>query len=56
MISSLVKPKTKAELIKALQSANIASVEVYEGEDIKRVPSHARLSSHKVSVIILRAR
>lgn len=56
MISSVVKPKSKAELLKALQSANIASVDVYEGKDISLLPTKADLARREVSVIVLSAR
>jgi len=56
LISSLVKPKTKAELIKCLQLANVTSVEVYEHADLTRLPPKAELARRKASVIIVVAR
>ena len=54
MLSKVQKPKTKQELIKALQSAPIQSVTVYEGSDVNSIPSKSDLIRQKVSVIILR--
>lgn len=54
MLSKIHKPKTKQELIKALQSAPIRSVEVYEGESLAQLPTKSDLSRLKGTVIILR--
>lgn len=54
MISKIQKPKTKQELIKALQSASIQSVAVYEIDDLKDLPTKPELIRQKASVIILR--
>jgi len=56
LISSLVKPKTKAELIKALHSANLMSIDVYEGADLSRLPGKTELARRKASVIVVVAR
>ncbi len=39
MLSKVQKPKTKQELIEALQSAPIQSVSVYAGTDVNPIPS-----------------
>jgi hypothetical protein len=54
MLSKVQKPKTKQELIKALQSVPVHSVTVYEGSDVNLIPSKADLVRQKASVIILR--
>ena len=53
MISTIQKPRTKAELLKALQSANVAYVEVYEGADLSRLPAKTDLVRRKATVVIL---
>jgi hypothetical protein len=54
MLSKIQKPKTKQELIKALQSSSIHSVTVYEGADINSSPSKSELIRQKASVILVR--
>lgn len=54
MLSKVQKPKSKQELIKALQSASIQSVTVYEGSDVNLIPSKTDLIRLKASVIIVR--
>jgi len=54
MLSKVQKPKSKQELIKALQSATIQSVTVYEGSDVNLIPSKSDLIRLKASVIIVR--
>jgi hypothetical protein len=53
MISQIQKPKTKPQLIKALQAANVASVHVYEGDELASLPSKAELSRRRASVVLL---
>lgn len=54
MLSKVQKPKSKQELIKALQTVSIQSVTVYEGSDVNLIPSKSDLIRLKASVIILR--
>ncbi len=54
MLSKIQKPKTKQELIKALQSASVQSITVYEGSDLNLIPSKSDLIRQKASVIVLR--
>jgi hypothetical protein len=54
MLSKTQKPRTRQELIKALQSASIQSITIYEGSDVQQIPSKSDLSRQKASVIILR--
>ena len=54
MLSKVQKPKSKSDLIKAIQSAPVQSVAVYEGSDINQFPSKADLIRQKASVIIVR--
>lgn len=54
MLSKVQKPKTKQDLIRALHSASVQSVTVYEGTDVNLIPSKSDLIRQKASVIILR--
>lgn len=54
MLSKIQKPKTKQDLIKALRSASVQSISVYEGTDINLIPSKSDLIRQKASVIVLR--
>ena len=54
MLSKVHKPKTKQELIKALQSAPIKSFEIYEGSGVNQLPSKADLVRQSATVIIVR--
>ncbi len=54
MLSKIWKPKSKQELIKALQSASIQSVTVYEGSDVNLIPSKSGLIRQKAAVIMVR--
>ncbi|GHA09025.1 hypothetical protein [Novosphingobium arvoryzae] len=54
MLSKVQKPKTKQELIKALQSASIQSVSVYEGTDVNLIPSKTDFIRQKATLIVLR--
>ena len=54
MLSKVHKPKTKQELIKALQSAPIKSFEIYEGSEINKLPSKSELVRQGSTVIIIK--
>jgi hypothetical protein len=54
MLSKVVSPNSKQELIRSLQSASIRSVEVFEGEDVSSMPSNAELIRNKATIIVLR--
>jgi hypothetical protein len=54
MLSKIQKPKTKQDLIKALQSAPIKSFEIYEGNDISCLPSKSDLVRQKVTVVVVK--
>jgi hypothetical protein len=54
MLSKIQKPKTKQELIRALQSASIQSVTVYEMDDLNQMPTKSELIRLKASVIVVR--
>jgi hypothetical protein len=54
MLSKVQKPKSKQELIKALQSASIQLVTVYEIDDLNKLPSKSDLIRSKSSVIVVR--
>ncbi len=53
MLSKMQKPKTKQELIKALQSPLVKSFEVYEGADLNKLPAKSELGRKAVAVIVL---
>lgn len=55
MLSKIQKPKSKQELIKALQSAPIKSFEIYEGADLNRLPSKSDLTRQAATVIVIRS-
>ncbi len=55
MLSKVQKPRAKQELIKALQSASIQSVTVYEESDLNLLPSKMDLIRQKASIIIVRS-
>lgn len=54
MISKIQKPKTKQELVKAMQSAPIRSFEIYEGSNLNRLPSKSDLVRQAATVIVIR--
>lgn len=53
MLCKTVMPKTKAELIRALQAASFRSFEIYEGEALRQLLSWQRLPKDGSTVIIL---
>lgn len=53
MLTKTVAPKTKAELIRALQAATFRSVEVFEGDQLMGLPSTDRIRRAKGTVIVL---
>ena len=54
MLSKIQKPKTKLELIKALQAAPIKSFEIYEGSEVNQLPAKSDLIRKGSSVIVIR--
>lgn len=54
MLSKIQKPKTKQELIKALQAAPIKSFEIYEGSEVNQLPAKSDLIRQGASVILIR--
>ena len=54
MLSKIQKPKTKQELIKALQSAPIKSFGIYEGSEVNQLPAKSDLARQGSTVIVLR--
>lgn len=54
MLSKTVAPKTKAELIRALQSASIRSFEIFELHQISNIPSPGEMKRIGATVIVLR--
>lgn len=55
MISKIQKPKTKQELVKAMQSAPIRSFEIYEGSELTHLPSKTDLTRQSATVIVIRS-
>jgi hypothetical protein len=53
MLTKSVSPKTKAELIRALQSATFRNVEVFEGEGLNQLPTIDRLKRVGGVVVVL---
>lgn len=53
MLTKAVAPKTKAELIRALQAASFRSVEVFEGDALARLPKGVTVrSTGRVAVLL----
>ena len=55
MLSKIQKPKTKQELIKALQAAPIKSFEIYEGSEVNQLPAKSDLARQGASLIVLKS-
>ncbi|WP_397587632.1 hypothetical protein [Sandarakinorhabdus limnophila] len=53
MLSKVHKPKSKQELIKALQSAPIKTFKVYEETEINQLPPKSDLVRQGSTVIII---
>ena len=53
MLSKVQKPKTKQDLIKALQSAPIKSFEIYEGSEVNQLPTRQDLVRKASAVIVI---
>jgi hypothetical protein len=54
MLNKIQKPKNKQDLIKAINQANIKSINVYEGSDLNYLPSKDVLCNSKSTVVILK--
>ena len=54
MLSKIQKPKSKQDLIRALQSAPIKSLEIYEGSEVNELPSKPDLIRQGATVIVIR--
>ena len=54
MLSKIQKPKTKQDLIKALQVAPIRSFEIYEGSEVSHLPSKTDMIRQAATVIVIR--
>jgi hypothetical protein len=54
MLSNTVSPKTKAELIRALQAASFRSVEVFEADRLSSMPSADQLKRVGATMIMIR--
>lgn len=51
MLCKTVMPRTKAELIRALQAASFRSFEIYEGDGLRQLPTGDRLRTNRFTVI-----
>jgi hypothetical protein len=56
MLATITLPKSKGELIQALQKANFQSFVVYEGDGLNQLPSKLDLTTTKATVIVIRFR
>ena len=54
MLSESLLPKTKAGLIRLIQTAAFRSVEIYEGPKMSKLPSKERLIGDGAAIIVLR--
>lgn len=55
MLSKVITPKTKAELIRSLQQSPFRSFDIYEGQQIAKMQTAARLTRDGATVIVLRS-
>jgi hypothetical protein len=53
MLSKVHKPKSKQDLIRAIQSAPIKTFKVYEDTEVNQLPSKAELVRQGATVIII---
>jgi hypothetical protein len=53
MLSKVHKPKSKQDLIRAIQSAPIKSFKVYEDTEVNQLPSKADLIRQGSTVIVI---
>lgn len=56
MLTKTVVPKTKAELIAAIQRATIQTVRVYEGNALRYLPDKEALRRANNTVVVLGSR
>ena len=54
MLSKVHKPKSKQDLIRALQSAPIKTFKVYEDTEVNQLPSKSDLIRQGATVIIIK--
>lgn len=54
MLTKIEPPRTKRELVTALEKSQPKRFEVFEGTSLKRVPSIRELEKGNASVIVLR--
>ena len=54
MLTKTILPKTKAELIRAIQAAPLRSFDVYDGDRLASLPAVADLRRVGATVIVLR--
>ena len=54
MLSKTIMPKTKAELVRAIQAASFRSFDVYEGDRLAALPAVADLKRAGATVVVLR--
>ncbi len=54
MLSKTFAPKTKSELIRAIQDASVRSFAVYEGDRLAALPAVADLKRIGATVVVLR--
>ena len=54
MLSKVHKPKTKQDLVKAINQANLASFDLYEGTELTKVPTKYDLTRTNAVVLVLR--
>jgi hypothetical protein len=53
MLSKVQKPKTKQELVKAIQACPFSKFQVYENSEIKNIPSKEHMSRMNYTIIVL---
>jgi len=53
ILSRIVIPKTKAELIRSLQRGTFRSFDIYEGSELTKLPVGGQLAKEGATVIVL---
>jgi hypothetical protein len=55
MLTKTVAPKTKAELVRAIQAALFRSFDVYDGDRLATLPTARDLQRAGATVVVLKA-
>ena len=53
MLSTVQAPRTKQDLVKAIQAARVQTITTFEGNEVLKLPSLRELVRKKASIIVL---